>query len=117
MPRRIGIGAMVMALVGLSGISIACASQQYISTVTQIEAPNYNQDCLWFQLSGVTQADPQLPNSPWFAIPRTQNGYNEIYAMLLAAKLSGTSVQVATTGAPAGGACNQYSGVAWIVMI
>jgi hypothetical protein len=95
----------------------ASASQQYQATVAQIEPPNYNLDCFWFQLSGVAQADPVVPNSPWFAIPRTQTGYNELIATLLAAKLSGSTVEVATTGAVAGGSCSSYAGVAWLVVI
>jgi len=37
--------------------------------------------------------------TPWIAIPRSQNGFKEIYAMLLWAKSTGTPVDVTTTGA------------------
>lgn len=98
----------------LLGASAAWGNQQHTSTVSIIQSPNYNVDCLYFQLAGVSQADPVNPNNPWFAVPRTQNGYNEIVAMLIAAHEGGSTVEVFTTGATAGGACNPYAGVAWI---
>ena len=95
---------------------VALSTQQYSTTVLQIQSPASTADCLWFTLSGVPQADPILPNNPWFAIPRTQNGFGELYAMLLSAKLSGSTVWVSTTGAAAGGACGGYAGVSWVVL-
>jgi hypothetical protein len=41
---------------------------------------------LFFQLTGVSQVDPvAAPNDAWMAIPETQDGYTQIYAMLLSA--------------------------------
>jgi hypothetical protein len=72
---------------------------------------------MYFQLSGVTQADSTVvANNPWFAIPSTQNGFDEIYAMLLSAKLTSGSLTVTTSGALAGGTCGNYAGVAVVFM-
>ena len=108
------VQSVCVAVASLLCEGIAHSEQVYLSTVTQIQPPNSSVDCLWFQLNGVAQADPINPNSPWFAIPRTQNGYNELYALLLAAKLGGLTLQLATTGAAAGGNCGRYAGVASI---
>ena len=105
----------IFVLLAMSILAESAAfGAQYTATVSVIEAPNYNVDCAYFQLTGVPEADPVHPGNPWFGIPRTQNGYNEIYALLLGAKLSGSTVVVQTTGVVAGGACSSYAGVAWI---
>jgi hypothetical protein len=110
---RIWIG-----LAGCAGILLASVvdAQQYIATVAYLEPPASNQGCVWFTLAGVPQADPALPNSPWFAIPTSQLGYSELYAALLSAKVAGNQVQVVTTGAVAGGSCSAYAGVAAVIL-
>ena len=90
---------------------LAGANQQWTSTILQLQPPLSNQDCVFFTLNGVSEADPAVPGSPWFAMPRTQTGFNEVYAALLAAKISGTTVTISTTGRPASGACGNYSGI------
>ena len=92
----------------------AMGSEQYTSTVSIVQSPNYNEDCCFFQLAGVGQADPVNPNNPWFGVPSNQIGYIEIVSMIISAHLSGSTVQVFTTGAAAGGACGPYAQVAWI---
>ena len=67
-------------------------------TVSQIQSTYVGSDCFYFTLDGVTEADPVLPGAMWFAIPRTQNGSKDAYAMLLAAKLSGQPLRVHTNG-------------------
>lgn len=69
-------------------------------------------DCIYFTLEGVTEADPVKPGDPTFAIPRSQYGSKDAYAMLLAAKLSGQPVRVLTRGTLA---CN-YAAVAQVMM-
>lgn len=96
------------------GSGAASASQQYTSTVSVVQSPNYNANCFYFQLTGVSQADPINPNDPWFGVPSTQNGYNEIVSMVIAAHISGSTVEVVTTGAAAGGGCGSYAQIAWI---
>lgn len=69
-------------------------------------------DCIYFTLEGVTEADPIKPGDPMFAIPRTQYGAKDGYAMLLSAKLTGQPVFVVTRGTLACG----YASVAQILM-
>jgi hypothetical protein len=81
-------------------------------TVTAIQPPGINAACVYFQLAGVTAADDVLPGNPWFAVPANHAGYKEVYALLLAARLTGTLVSVNTTNQVAGGACGNYASVA-----
>jgi len=69
-------------------------------------------DCFYFTLQGVSEADPAKPGDPMFAIPRTQYGAKDAYAMLLAAKISGEPVVVKTRGTLACG----YAAVAEVQM-
>jgi hypothetical protein len=69
-------------------------------------------DCIYFTLEGVAEADPVKPGDPTFAIPRTQNGSRDAYAMLLSAKLAGQPVRVLTRGTLTCG----YASVAQIMM-
>lgn len=55
-------------------------------------------DCFYFTLDGVTEADPVLPGSAWFAVSRSQLGSKDAYAMLLSAKLAGQPLRVHTNG-------------------
>jgi hypothetical protein len=113
-----GIVCLAVAATAANALlaNMAMSAQNYTALIAQVQSPNYNEDCVWFTLVGVPQADPILPNSPWFALPRTQIGYSEIYAILLAAKLSGSSLNVVTTGAAAGGACGAYAAIAYVVL-
>jgi hypothetical protein len=95
---------------------LALASQLYTTTITKLQPPSNGQDCVFFELSGVSQADPVVPNNPWFALPRTQTGFEEVYAALLSAKVSGATIQVQTTGGTAGGACTTYAAISWIIL-
>jgi hypothetical protein len=114
--KRILLLALVFTFVGNILADSAFAVQSHTAPLAQFQSPNYNEDCVWFTLAGVPQADPLVPNSPWFALSRSQIGYNEVYSILLAAKLSGSSLNVVTTGAPAGGACGGYAQIAWVVL-
>jgi len=53
--------------------------------VTIVVPPDAARPCAFFQLQGVLQADPAFPNQPWFAIPMTNVGFHEEYALLLSA--------------------------------
>jgi hypothetical protein len=57
--------------------------------------------CYYFTLAGVTQADPSVPNNPWFAISTNANiGAKEQFSLILTARVTGTPVgAVVTTGA------------------
>jgi len=93
-------------LIGAVATAPAAQAATYLGkAVTILQSPTPTQNCLYFQLSGVAQADPVAPNNPWFAVPSTQNGYSQIYATLLAARVAGTTVGVVTSGNFAGGTC------------
>ncbi len=71
-------------------------------SVRSIGSPDSRQ-CIFFQLTGVSEADPVNPNNPWFAVAKTHGGYKEIVAMLMMAKATGIPISVGTTGALACG--------------
>jgi hypothetical protein len=54
---------------------------------------------MYFTLGGVTDADPALGiSSPWFAMVRGSDDAKAVYATLLAAKSTGASVRITTSG-------------------
>jgi hypothetical protein len=119
--RRASVGsraAFLGLLTSTAGvIPIASAVTYNAATVTIIASPSPSTNCLYFQLVGVSEADPIAPNNPWFGVPATQNGFNQIVAMLISIKLSAGTVQVTTTGALAGGSCGNYAGVDSVAMM
>lgn len=54
--------------------------------------------CTLFQLIGVNQADPAIPEAPWFAIRQNNPGYKEMLSMIMSAKLTYRLVSVSTSG-------------------
>ena len=80
--------------------------------VGRLSAAYDGADCTYFTLQGVSEADPVTPGDATFAIPRTQFGARDGYAMLLAAKISGRTVRVITRGTLSCG----YASVAEILM-
>lgn len=81
-------------------------------TVSMLSSTYDGADCIYFTLVGVSEADPIKPGDPTFAIPRSQFGSKDGYAMLLVAKTSGQPVRVLTRGTLACG----YAAVAQIMM-
>ncbi len=51
--------------------------------------------CLLFQLEGVTTAGNT--GSPWFALSFSHPGYKDIFSIMLAAKMSGKTINVSTS--------------------
>lgn len=93
----------------------AAAQKTYANyTVGLIQTPTATANCAYFMLVGVAQADPIAPGNAWFAIPATQNGFAEVYATLVAAKLSGATVTAATTGALADSSCGTFAGTLYV---
>lgn len=84
----------------------------YGRTVAMLSSTYDGADCIYFTLEGVSEADPIKPGDPTFAIPRSQFGSKDGYAMLLAAKLTGQPVRVLTRGTIACG----YAAVAQIML-
>lgn len=104
-------GSAVIALA--AAYSPAIQSATWTAPIQSLQSLSTS-DCFYFTLNGVTVAEPTLGNnSPWFAIPRDQIGAKDAYAMLLAAKLSGTPVNVITTGNTV---CGGYAQVSQVYM-
>jgi hypothetical protein len=90
------------ALITAAAVAICCANpasadSHYSKTVSLLQIAVSG--CYFFQLTGVTQADPVVANSPWFAIQTSKANAREMYAILLSARLQGTTVsRVLTSG-------------------
>lgn len=105
MPANNRIAALSVALLfSLLPTYPANATDFERKLVTGIQASGDAADCFYFMLEGVNQPGPAA-NGPWFAMSRSQYGAKDAYALLLAAKLSGTPVSVrsTTTSAVCGG--------------
>lgn len=88
--------AMMVSLAGLAFTQTAHAVlvQHHSKTISLLETSDGS--CVFFQLTGVTEANPAVPNGVWFAIEKTQK---EMYALLLGAHLSErTLTRVLTNG-------------------
>jgi hypothetical protein len=68
------------------------------TVVSVVFPPDVARPCAFFQLQGVPQADPVAPGQPWFAIPMTNVGYHEQFALVLTAAFNNRPIVVATTG-------------------
>jgi hypothetical protein len=97
MERRSFVFSIVLALSLLVAGPADAVVHQINKSVGVIMPPDYR-DCVFFQLVGVSVPDPGVSTSPWIAIPRSQVGFKEIYALLLWAKGSGTNITVETSG-------------------
>jgi hypothetical protein len=64
--------------------------------IRQLHSPDVYRPCAFFTLVGVDVADPAVPNLPWFALPQAANGYQEKWALLIAAKFAGKPITVLT---------------------
>jgi hypothetical protein len=99
------IVAVVACLVVLSNLIVAPAGAAVTwtaKTVGQLFPPD-GRGCFFFTLEGVTEADPALPSSYWFAIPITYQGYKELVSLLYLDKATGTTINVVTSGTTACG--------------
>ena len=88
----------IALIILLASPSVVLAVNWYNKSMGQLQSMYDGADCIYFTLGGVSEADPVKPGDPWFAIPRSQYGAKDAYAMLLSAKLSGQVVNVATRG-------------------
>lgn len=88
-------------------LTMACTHSQAVvhtdKDILVFHSPDAR-DCTFFQLSGVSEADPVAPGGTWFAVPKTHSGYKEIVATLLLARAAGRRLNhVSTSGAIACG--------------
>jgi|SRR5882672_2852588 len=88
---------------------------QLVGTSPRASLGPDDRDCVFFTLAGTPEptVDPSVVKSPWIAIPRSQNGFKEIYAMLLWAKSTGRP----TTGAAASASCTTHGTVVGLYQI
>lgn len=103
---------ILVTVVGLLLASPASASVDHYSTIEQMQNTHQTTNCFYFTLVRVSQADPVVPGSPWFAMHRDTQGAGDTYAMLLAAKLSGSRIRITTTGALMCG----YAGIVYAIL-
>jgi hypothetical protein len=108
--NKICTGLLVTSAL-LVGTPAQAAAYHASKIVSIVLPPAQYGGCMWFQLTGVTEADPIAAGNPWFAVPVTHPGYKEIFASLLAAKISEKTVTVQMTNATA---CNGYAAVDWV---
>src|SRR5689334_10571203 len=93
------IAGVTSLLVLLSPLAFGAIHDGQVS----ILFPPDTRECTFFQLSGVTEADPVVPGNPWFAVPKTHLGYKEIFVVLLTARSNGRTITVQTDGTTACG--------------
>lgn len=75
----------------------AALVEHYDKSISFLEVAD--SPCIVFQLNGVTQANPVVPNGVWFGIDKNQGNAKEMYALLLTVRVSGTSLyRVLTNG-------------------
>lgn len=94
------ISAAILAIWYFAVIQAANAElvEHYSKTVLWLETDAVN-SCIFFRLVDVTQANPVVPNDVYFAIDMTKANAKEMYASILAARLSGNPVyRVLTNG-------------------
>jgi len=108
--------SLFKALAIASAVVLPATSNAMLSwenkAVSMLSSTYDGADCIYFTLTGVAEADPIKPGDPTFAIPRSQFGSKDGYAMLLMAKATGQTVRVITRGTLACG----YASVAQIMM-
>lgn len=103
---------LTMILVLLHTAGAAYATDHVNATVGQLESTLQSTNCFYFTLIGVTEADPLVPGSPWFAMLGTNDSGKSAYATLLAAKVSGGKVRITSSGQLVCG----FSGVTYVVL-
>jgi hypothetical protein len=105
---------IVLYAVLLIATTSAQAAQDWTAAVEYIQSTSILQDCLYFTLTGVTEADPATPSNPYFAIPRSQYGAKDAYAMLLTARAAGARIRVTTTGNTV---CGGYAQISQMILV
>lgn len=86
--------AAIAAFVITAGITARSAeAESHLGKIVSIFNTPDGRGCAFFQLQGVTQADPVRPGNAWFAIPKTAEGYNEMVSILLMSRSKGMAMQ------------------------
>lgn len=90
-------GLYMLALISGSLVSSPLSAVERSKATVQ-ETLVDSRPCFFFILNGVSEADPAIPNGPWFAIPTSASNYQVMAATVMSAKLSGSSLHVLTDG-------------------
>ncbi|GAA6166899.1 hypothetical protein NBRC116591_07090 [Sessilibacter corallicola] len=88
---------MLITLIILFANTAQALGSNLNKSVTIIHSPDHR-PCTFFQLEGVTEASPAVPNEPWFSVNINHDGHEVIVSILLTALTSGKKVDVITTG-------------------
>lgn len=96
MAKYLLIAAVTAAAITTLSSSIIWAASYSGRQIVVTQADS--RPCVFFQLSGVIEADPVLAGNPWFALPKSNPSFSEMYAELLSAKISGKGVSAYTDG-------------------
>lgn len=94
------LAASIFAMLAQSGGAVAARHDNKHAVDIHEDA---GRPCMFFRLNGVTQADPAVSATEWFALPRDHLAYGELVAMLFTAKAARLPISVQTTGAVACG--------------
>jgi hypothetical protein len=98
MKKGIFYSVLVLLLAFVFVGKTSAAVIHHVNKEVGVIMPPDHRDCVFFQLVGVSAPDPSVSSSAWIAVPRSQTGFNEIYAFLLWAKGTGTHITVETNG-------------------
>jgi hypothetical protein len=109
--------ATAYVIFGCVGITLEAEASQYYSSVTIGEVnSNWSAGCLFLTIPGVGTADSAVSSSPWVGIPVADPSFAMIAATVLQAKATGAQLDIATTGALAGGGCGAVAGIAAVIL-
>lgn len=93
---------LVIASIGMALMVNEGLAAQGVFGNTQIASlfpGDLGRDCIFFTLNGVADAQSaSAPGAPWFALAKTHPNFKEQYALILAAKMTGATIGVVTTG-------------------
>jgi hypothetical protein len=96
-PRFRRILSGLFSCVAMTALCHPASADTFTGQVEGLLPPDHR-PCIFFSIAGVPQADPVRPGSRWVAVRQSQNGFKELYALLLAAKHAGAPVTVTTNG-------------------
>jgi hypothetical protein len=107
------------ALLTAISVTFVTASVAATHSGKQIQAifpGDKTHDCVFVALQGVSQADPAVSQTPWLVLVPTHPRFKETYALLMAARFSGETVDIGTTGSTASGSCSDYPEINYVVI-
>ena len=108
------IARWILPIASVLAASFEATAENHIATVAYLQGYSASFDCFYFTLNGVSVADPNVSSGgPWIAFPRGTDAAKDVYATLLAAKATGASVSISTTGTPI---CGGYTGINQVLL-